>query len=84
MIIRSNEESWWTDKTAGKEIAHVALMYVHLNQNCLEQFDTENFCGPTKRFYFSHITIKEDNHKELNEKEKKQLRDLGIKFLWKI
>ena len=81
MIIRSIGESCWTDKTTGKEISHVRPMYLHFNQNCLEQFDTENFYGPAKRFDFSHITINESNHKELNEKERKELRDLGITYL---
>ena len=49
----------------------VGSMCVHFNQNCLEQFDTENFHGPTKRFDFSHITINEGNYKELTEKERK-------------
>ena len=71
MIIRSIGESWWTDKTTGKEMSRVGPMYVHFNQNCLEQFDTENFYNPTKRFDFSRITINEGNHKELNEKKGK-------------
>ena len=65
-------------------MSRVGHMYVHFNQNCLEQFDTENFNGPAKRFDFSRITINEDNHKQLNEKERKELRDLGITFLWLI
>ena len=42
-------------------------MYVHFNQNCLKQFNTENFYGLAKRFDFSHITINEENYKELND-----------------
>ena len=56
-------------------------MHVRFNQNCFEQFDAENFYGPTKRFDFSRIAINEDNHKELNEKKRKELRDLGVTFL---
>ena len=37
----------------GKEMSCVGPMYMHFNQNCLEQFDTENFYGPVKRFDFS-------------------------------
>ena len=70
-IIRSIGESWWTDKTTGKEMSRVGPMYVHFNQNLLEQFDTETFDNPTKRFDFSRITINEGNHKELNEKKGK-------------
>ena len=82
MVIRSIEESWWTDKTTGKEMSHVGcLVYVHFNQNYLEQFDTENFYGPAKRFDFSRIAINAGSHKELNKKERKELRDLGITFL---
>ena len=81
MIIRSIGENWWTNKTTGKEMSRVGPMYVHFNQNRLELFDTESFYGLTKRFDFSRIAINEGNHKELNEKERKELRDLGIKFL---
>ena len=81
MIIRSIGKSWWTGKTTGKEMSSIRSMYVHFNQNCLEQFDTEIFYCPAKRFDFSRITINEGNHKELNEKERKELRDLGITFL---
>ena len=52
-----------------------------LIKTAFEQLDTENFYNPTKRFDFSRITINEGNHKELNEKERKELRDLGITFL---
>ena len=37
----------------GKEMSCVGPMYMHFNQNCHEQFDTENFYGPVKRFDFS-------------------------------
>ena len=43
MIISLIGESWWTDKMTGKEISRVGPMYVHFNQDCLEQSDTENF-----------------------------------------
>ena len=59
-------------------------MYMHFNQNCLEQFNTENFYCTAKRFDFSRITKNEDNHKELNKKERKELRDLSITFLRQI
>ena len=80
MIIRLIGESWWTDKTTGKKMSCVGPVHVHFNQNCLEQFDTENFYGSPKRFHFSRIIIHGDNHQELTEKETKQLRDLGITF----
>ena len=81
IIIRSTGESWWTDKTTGKEISRVGPMYVHFNQNCLEQFETEKFYYAAKRFDLSRMIINEDNYKELHEKERKELRDLGITFL---
>ena len=56
-------------------------MYVHFNQNCLEQFETEKFYYTAKRFDLSRMIINEDNYKELHEKERKELRDLGITFL---
>ena len=59
----------------------VRPMQVHFNQNYPEQFDTENFYGPAKRFNFNPIKINENNHKELNIKERKEPRDLGITFL---
>ena len=63
MIIRSIGESWWTDKTTGKEISHVGPLYMHFNLNCLEQFDNANFYGPTERFDVSRLTVNENNHK---------------------
>ena len=81
MIIRLIGGNRWTGKTTGKEMSRFGPMYVHFNQNCLEQFSTENCYGSVKRFDFSCITINEDNYKELNEKERKDLRDLGIIFL---
>ena len=78
MIIRSIGESWWTYKTTGKEMSRVGPIYVHFNQNCLEQFDTENFYGPAKRFDFSRITINEDNHKELNGKTKRLKHNIFV------
>ena len=62
-------------------MSRLGTMHVRFNQNCFEQFDAENFYGPTKRFDFSRIAINEDNHKELNEKKRKELRDLGVTFL---
>ena len=56
-------------------------MYVYFDQKCLEQFDTENFYRPTKRFDFIRITINKENQRELNEKERKELGDLIIPFL---
>ena len=41
-IIRSIGESWWTYKTIKKEMSPVRSMYLHFNQNYLEQFNTEN------------------------------------------
>ena len=80
-IIRSTGESWWTDKTTGKEISRVRPMYVHFNQNCLEQFETEKFYYAAKRFDLSRMITNEGNYKELHEKERKELRDFGITFL---
>ena len=60
------------------------IYIVHFNQKCLEQFDNEIFYGSAKIFDFSHITINEGNHKELNEKERNEPRDLGITFLRQI
>ena len=56
-------------------------MHVRFNQNCFEQFDAENFYGPTKRFDFSRIAINEDNHKELNEKKKERTKRFGCNIL---
>ena len=72
MIIRSIGENWWTDKTTGKEMSRVGPIYMNFNQNLY---------GSCKRFDVSRITINEDNHKELNEKERNELRDLDITFL---
>ena len=52
-IIIKDGQIKWTDKMTGKEMSCVGPMYMHFNQNCLEQFDTENFYGPVKRFDFS-------------------------------
>ena len=57
----------------------LGTMHVRFNQDCFEQFNTENFYGRTKRLDISRIIINEDNHKELNEK-RKELRDMGITF----
>ena len=65
-------------------MSRVGLMYISFNENCFGQFDTEKFYGFGKRFDFIRITINEYNHKDLNEKERKELRDLGITFLWQI
>ena len=40
MIIRSIRETYWTDKTTGNEMSRAGPMYVHFNQNSLEQFET--------------------------------------------
>lgn len=78
MIIRSIGESWWTDKTTGKEMSRVGPMYVHFNQNALNSLvpPTENFYGSAKRFDFSRITINEENYKQLNKKRKERTKKL--------
>ena len=48
MIIRLIGKRWCTDKRTKKEMSRVGPMYVHFNQNCLEQFETENFYGSVK------------------------------------
>ena len=57
-----------------KEVFRVGSMYVHFNQNCLKQLDTENF--PAKRLDVSRITINKDNYKELNEKRHERTKRL--------
>ena len=57
-------------------MSRVGPMHISFNENCFGQFDTEKFYGLGKRFDFSRIAINEYNHKDLNEKERKELRDL--------
>ena len=85
MIIRLIGESWWKDETTQKKKCLVLdLCTCSFNKNSYEQFDTENFHDQAKRFGFSRIMMNEGNHEELNKKEKKKLRDLGITFLWQM
>ena len=57
-----------------KEVSRAGSMYVHFNQNCLEQLDSENF--PAKRLDVSCITINKHNYKELNEKRQERTKRL--------
>ena len=55
-------------------------MYIHFNQKCLENSDSENFYGPSKSFDYSRITIDDKTKGKLNKSEVALLKNLGIKF----
>ena len=80
LLVRTYGRTTWTDKSTGAERSKFGPMYVHFNQKCLENSDSETFYGPSKSFDYSKITIDDKTKEKLNKSETALLKDLGIKL----
>lgn len=78
LLVRTYGKTTWTDKSTGAERSKFGPMYVHFNQKCLENSDSENFYGPSKSFDYSRIKIDDKTKEKLNKTEKVLLKSLGM------
>lgn len=81
MVIKSYGTSTWTDRSSGTERSKFGPMYIHFNQKCLENFDSEKHYGPGSRFDYRRVQVNKETQDTLKESEKKFLTDLGVTFL---
>ena len=74
--MKSFGTSHWTDK--GVQKSKFGPMYIHFLENCLRNFDSENYYGPGVNFDYKRIKVSEETKNWLNEGENKLLSDYGI------
>ena len=79
LLVKSFGTIHWTDNS-GNSCSRFGPMYIHFDRKCLEQFDTEESYGPSKRFDYSRITVAEKCKQQLKSDEKQFLTNLGIQF----
>ena len=56
MAVKSYGQSTWGDKKGVEQMKYGPL-YMHFREECLKNFDTDNYCGPNDDFPFDKIKV---------------------------
>ena len=76
LVVKSFGKTTWTDKKGNKK-SKFGPLYMHFDRACLENFDSENFHGPSKKFDYSRIKAEEKCVSQLGDSEIQFLVDKG-------
>ena len=55
-------------------------MYLHFEKNCLQNFELENYYGPSQSFDYSSITVDQKCKGQLSDAENRFFIGLGVNF----
>ena len=81
MLVKSCGTSHWTDRKTGQEMSKFGPMYIHFNEKCLINFDTDRYYGPGAKFDYKRIEIGVKTQTSLTKVEKEFLGDPRVTFL---
>ena len=77
MAVKSYGQSTWRDKK-GVEQTKYGPLYMHFREECLKNFDTDNYYGPNDDFPFDKIKVDKATKDQLNENDLKYLEQMGV------
>ena len=77
LVVKSFGKTTWTDKKGNKN-SKFGPLYMHFDRSCLENFDSENFYGPSKKFDYSRIKAEEKCVSQLGDSEIQFLVNMGV------
>ena len=77
MAVKSYGQSTWRDKK-GVEQTKYGPLYMRFREECLKNFDTDNYYGPNDDFPFDKIKVDKTTRDQLNENDLKYLEQMGV------
>ena len=78
LIVKSYGKKSWTDKNNWNRKEKYGPMYIHFTNECLENYDSDNYNAPGESFPFSDIKVDPNNKAKLREADKVYLHNMGI------
>ena len=79
LVVKSSGTSRLANKNRNRR-SKFGQIYLHFENNCLQNFDSENHYEPSQSFDYSRITVNQKCKAQLSEVENKFLIGLGLNF----
>ena len=80
LSVRSFGTTSWTDRNTAEYRTKYGPLYIHFQEKCLKNFDTEKFYGSRESFNSNSITVDKDTSDSLKASGKVFLTQRGVKF----
>ena len=81
LVVRSYGTAYWTDKKTGKERQKYGPMYIHFADQCLKNFDDEEYYTSGEGFKYQKVTADKATKESMRDADKEFLIRLGVNGL---